>query len=300
LTRFWTSGRVLLRETVIEGELVNEGPLRIGVGRETPLGSSVHLALIRIRYQGEAKPYIPGSSLKGVFRTNAGLLLSIKDPKIVPCDGLANSTCVDRKFIEVNGRKIRLSDFIKDRLSEGQIEEAMEKFFEEVCLLCKVFGAPQYAGRVSFSDAYPIQPYTIGTRAGISINRRTGAVYTGPYTVEYIEPGAVFSFKMYARNLPNYVLGMLAATIRRINEGEAKIGGFKSRGFGKVRIEKLKIMNRDSGSKELKLPSLEEGVDQPVEVRGLARLEDGWLVAEGGGCQTLLKKLEEVWEAAKL
>jgi len=301
LTRFWTSGRVLLRETLIEGGLVNEGPLRIGVGREPPLGSSVHLPLIRIRYQGEAKPYIPGSSLKGVFRTNAGLLLSIKDPKIMPCDGLANSTCLDRKFVEVEAnKKIPLSDFIKKMLSEGHTEEAMEKFFEEVCLLCKVFGAPQYAGRVSFSDAYPIQPYTIGTRAGISINRRTGAVSTGPYTVEYIEPGAVFSFKLYARNLPNYVLGMLAATIRRINEGEAKIGGFKSRGFGKVRIEKLKIMNRDSGSKELKLPSLEEGVDQPVEVGGLARLEDGWLVAEGGGCQTLLKKLEEVWEAAKL
>jgi CRISPR-associated RAMP protein (TIGR02581 family) len=289
--RFWTSGRVLLRETVIEGELVNEGPLRIGVGRETPLGSSVHLALIRIRYQGEAKPYIPGSSLKGVFRTNAGLLLSIKDPKIKPCDGLARSTCVDRDDLGV---------FIEKMLREGRAEEAMKSFFEKACLLCKVFGAPYYAGRVSFSDTYPIQPYTIGTRAGISINRRTGAVYTGPYTVEYIEPGAVFSFKMYARNLPNYVLGMLAATIRRINEGEAKIGGFKSRGFGKVRIEELKIMNRDSGSKELKLPSLEEGVDQPVEVGGLARLEDGWLVAEGGGCQTLLKKLEEVWEAAKL
>ena len=290
--RFWTSGRVLLRETVIEGELVNEAPLRIGAGREPPLEATVDLALIRIRYQGEVKPYIPGSSLKGVFRTNAGQLLSMKDPKIKPCDGLTRSTCVDRDDLGV---------FIEKMLREGRAEEAMKSFFEKACLLCKVFGAPQYAGRVSFSDAYPIQPYTIGTRTGISIDRKTGSVYKGAfYTVEYIEPSAVFSFKMYARSLPNYVLGMLAATIRRINEGEAKIGGFKSRGFGKVRIEKLKIMNRDSGSKELKLPSLEEGVDQPVEVRGLARLEDGWLVAEGGGCQTLLKKLEEVWEAAKL
>ncbi|NHV97926.1 MAG: CRISPR-associated RAMP protein [Thaumarchaeota archaeon] len=284
--RFWTSGRVLLRETVIEGELVNEAPLRIGAE------ATVDLALIRIRHQGEVKPYIPGSSLKGVFRTNAGLLLSIKDSKIKPCDGLARSTCVDRDDLGV---------FIEKMLREGRAEEAMKSFFEKACLLCKVFGAPYYAGRVSFSDAYPIQPYTIGTRTGISIDRKTGSVYKGAlYTVEYIELGAVFSFKLYARNLPNYVLGMLAATIRRINEGEAKIGGFKSRGFGKVRIEKLKIMNRDSGSKELKLPSLEEGVDQPIEVGGLARLEDGWLVAEGGGCQTLLKKLEEVWEAAKL
>ena len=301
MTIFWTSGRVLLRDTIMKGELINEGPLRIGAGREPPLESTADLAVIRIRHQGEVKPYIPGSSLKGIFRTNAGLLLSMKNPKIKPCDGLARSTCPDIKNISVNGEEIRLGNYIERRLREGFSEEAMERFFKGACLLCKVFGAPHYAGRLNFSDSYPLQPYTIGTRTGMSIDRRTGAVYKGAlYTVEYIEPGAVFSFNLHARNLPNYVLGMLAATIRRISEGEVKIGGFKSRGFGKARIEKLKIMNRDSGSKELKLPSLEEGVDQPIEVGGLARLEDGWLVAEGGGCQTLLKKLEEVWEAAKL
>jgi len=301
LTKFWTSGGVLLRDTIIEGELVSEGPLRIGVGREPPLESIVDLAVIRIRHQGEIKPYIPGSSLKGVFRTNAGLLLSTKNPKVSPCEGLSRSTCPDTKNITINGEQMRLGSYIERMLREGTSEKAMEGFFKEACLLCKVFGAPHYAGRVSFLDSYPLKPYTLGTRTGISIDRKTGAVYRHAlYTVEYIEPGAAFSFKIHAKNLPNYILGLLALTIRRINEGEAKIGGFKSRGFGKVRIEKLKIMNRDVGSKELTLPPLEEGVDEGIEVRNLAKLEDGWVVSESSDCQHLLKKLEEVWEAARL
>jgi len=301
LKTLWTSGKLLLRDTIIEGELVNEGPLRIGAGREPPLESIADLAVIRIKHDGVAKPYIPGSSIKGVFRSSAGSLLSLKNPKVTPCDGLSKSNCPEAKFITISGEQIRLASYIERCLRDGVTEEAMEVFFKEACLLCKVFGAPHYAGRVSFSDSYPISTYTLGTRTGIAIDRKTGAVYKHAlYTVEYVEPGAIFSFKIHARNLPNYVLGLLAAIIRRMNEGEVKIGGFKSRGFGKVKIEKLRLMNKDGGSKELILPSLEEGVDMEVRAEGLAKLKDGWLVSEGGECQLLLKRLEEVWEAAKL
>ncbi len=301
MTTYWTSGKLLLRETIVEGELINEGPLRIGAGREPPLESIADLAVLRMKIDGVIKPYIPGSSLKGVFRSSAGLLVFMKNPRVKPCDGLSRSNCIDSKSITVSGERLTLASYIERCLRDGLSEKAMDIFFKEACLLCKVFGAPHYAGRVSFSDSYPLSTYSLGTRTGIAIDRKTGAVYRHAlYTVEYIEPGVIFSFKLTTRNLPNYVLGLLAATIKRINEGEVKIGGFKSRGFGKVRIEKLKIMNRDAHSSELILPSLEEGVDMEIDVRGLAELKDGWLVSEGDECKLLLKKLEEVWKAAKL
>ncbi|MEM2475642.1 MAG: RAMP superfamily CRISPR-associated protein, partial [Thermofilaceae archaeon] len=55
--------------TVVEGLLVNETPLRVGVGREPPLGSAVDIAPLRISIGGRSVPYIPGSSLKGSLRS---------------------------------------------------------------------------------------------------------------------------------------------------------------------------------------------------------------------------------------
>lgn len=59
------------------GQLVNETPLRIGVGRESPLGSSaVDIAPITIRFaDGRSVPYISGSSLKGMLRSLAEAML---------------------------------------------------------------------------------------------------------------------------------------------------------------------------------------------------------------------------------
>jgi CRISPR/Cas system CSM-associated protein Csm3 (group 7 of RAMP superfamily) len=39
----WSSHALLLREVLLEGYLVNRGPLRVGTGREPPLGSAVDL-----------------------------------------------------------------------------------------------------------------------------------------------------------------------------------------------------------------------------------------------------------------
>jgi CRISPR/Cas system CSM-associated protein Csm3 (group 7 of RAMP superfamily) len=45
--------------TVITGRLVNETPLRIGVGRESPLGSGIDSTPITIRFaDGRSVPYI--------------------------------------------------------------------------------------------------------------------------------------------------------------------------------------------------------------------------------------------------
>jgi len=67
----WSAHSVIVREVVFEGYLVAESPLRIGVGRISPLGSAADLAVLRVNLNGKLVPYIPGSSLKGVFRSTA-------------------------------------------------------------------------------------------------------------------------------------------------------------------------------------------------------------------------------------
>ena len=83
----WTSSSIILREAIFRGYIENISPLRIGVGKEPPLGSKVDLAVIRIKYGEYDIPYIPGSSLKGLFRNHAGRIVSSFGLNV--CSGLS-------------------------------------------------------------------------------------------------------------------------------------------------------------------------------------------------------------------
>ncbi|MEM2247115.1 MAG: hypothetical protein QXM51_03195, partial [Thermoproteota archaeon] len=63
-----------------------------------------------------------------------------------------------------------------------------------------------------------------------------------------------------------------------------------------IRFEKLFIRARDLPKIESPiLRSLEEGVDEEVDLSNLVTLKDGWLIAEGSSAWNVLRKLEEVW-----
>ena len=299
----WTSGRILMREVIFGGYFRNLEPLRIGSGRQSSLTSAVDLAVLRISLRGMDLPYIPGSSLKGCFRSVASALASLKGLDV--CSGLAKETCLDLKILD-SGR--RLGEEIESLMRTNQSAEAMKKFFQHACILCKIFGAPGYIGKVFFEDAYPIDDngdimsFRLGTRTGIAIDRRTGAAARGAlYTVEYVEPGARFKFRILCKNLPNYALGLLASAMRMVHEGEVKLGGFKTRGFGRVAIEDLKLRIRDFEKPELvDLRALENGVDREVRLSDIARMENGWVVVDGDNAWKALERLEGVWWDAKL
>lgn len=299
-TKYWTSAKTIRRETLITGEIKNLSPLRIGTGEEQPLSSIVDLAVIRINIGGKQIPYIPGSSLKGVFRTQAQILANKKG--IPTCTGLSKETCIDKReyYDPEQQSNVKLGKYIERIVRRGESEKAMEAFFKTACILCKIFGSPSYSSKTIFSDAYPTTEPTLDYRTGIAISRVTGAVAEKAlYQVEYINPGARFTFKIHARNLPNYALGLLASIIKSIKEGEIRIGGFKTRGFGEVTIENIKFKTRGENDK-LNLLSMEDGVDIDVDASQYARIENEWIISEGNQCWILLDKLAEVWEVAKL
>jgi len=122
------------------------------------------------------------------------------------------------------------------------------------------------------------------------------------YQVEYVEPGARFRFKMRATNLPNYALGLLAKAIRMMNDGWVKVGGFKTRGFGEVRLEGLEFFAWGptvSGSKLLAVKYPEKEPDKEVDLTGVAEARNGGIYASGEKAWKVLEKLEEVWDSAK-
>ncbi|MGC8949433.1 MAG: type III CRISPR-associated RAMP protein Csx7 [Thermoprotei archaeon] len=299
--KLWTSSSITFRETIFKGYIRNIGPLRIGSGREPPFGSIVDLAVIRIPLQGKEVPYIPGSSLKGVFRSYASNL--IKSHGLNVCSGLSKESCIDSMILEGQPLKDSIERFIR----ENKSEEAMNIFFKNVCLVCKIFGSLNYKSKVTFLDAYPLDydnnilPFRLGTRTGIAIDRRTGTVSRGAlYTVEYVEPECKFRFEIVARNLPNYALGLLSTLIKMLNNGEIRIGGFTSRGFGKIRIEDLEIYLKDTFkvSEESVLHSLEENVDKELNVSDISEVKNGFLHFSKDNAWKLIDLLEGVWNDA--
>lgn len=314
----WLSHATILRETVFEGFIVNVEPLRIGSGRGLSLEAITDLAILRISYGGISVPYIPGSSLKGVFRSCAMLLA--KHGGLDVCTGLSKETCGEVKKI---GDK-NLNELIAERMKSSS-KDAMGIFYKNACLMCKIFGSTSYMGNVFFSDAYPIDEngqitsVRTGVRIGVAIDRRTGAAYVSAtrevkkggkgkkisragslYKVELVEPGARFRFKIFCRNLPTYAIGLLSLVLKRINEGIIKVGGFKSRGFGAVKIEGLRFKNRDFMTKQSQtMASLEPEVDVEIDLTGVTDVRDGWLVSEGKNAWEVLDKLIEAWDTCR-
>lgn len=298
----WSAHSVIIREVVLEGYLVAESPLRIGVGRESPLGSAVDLAVLRINLNGKLVPYIPGSSLKGVFRSTAIQLANRKG--LTVCSGLSKGTCMDLRYPEFDGKT--LLEKIQEEIKNRNYRRAIELFHEKACLLCKVFGAPSFTGHSEFNDSYPInekgevQDAPVGVRTGIAINRRTGAVHMGAlYQVEYVEPGARFRFSIRTTNLPNYALGLLAKILRMVNEGWVRVGGFKTRGFGELRVEGLRFAASGATVQGSKLLAVDEK-DKEVDLSGDVSSTQRGLEASGENAWRVLAKLEEVWDSVKL
>jgi CRISPR-associated RAMP protein (TIGR02581 family) len=298
----WSAHSVIIREVVLEGYLVAESPLRIGVGRESPLGSAVDLAVLRMNLNGKLVPYIPGSSLKGVFRSTAIQLANLRG--LTVCSGLSKGTCMDLRYPEFDGKT--LLEKIQEEIRNRNYRRAIELFHEKACLLCKVFGAPSFTGHAEFNDSYPINEKgevldaPVGVRTGIAINRRTGAVHMGAlYQVEYVEPGARFRFSIRTTNLPNYALGLLAKILRMVNEGWVRVGGFKTRGFGELRVDGLRFAASGATVQGSKLLAVDEK-DEEVDLSGDISSTQRGLEASGENAWRVLAKLEEVWDNANL
>lgn len=301
-TPSWASAASILRHVKYKAFLKLEEPLRIGAGKGEPVGET-SLPIIKVIHasKGMEIPYIPGSSIKGLFRSTAESIAKTASLKPEPCSGLAKNTCMDKP---VEGE--RLGAKIDKLLRNNETKQALNLFWREACLLCKIFGSPSYRSRIEFHDSYPydtrkqdITSVPVGTKTGIAIDRSTGAVAKGAlYQVTYIEPGSYFSFNITAANLPNYALGLLLTIVKLLDQGLLRIGGFKSKGFGKVQVTEpeihIKHYSVQSGN-ETTLQPLDND-DKKVEASPTETV-DSWLIYRERQYVELVGKLIATWDS---
>ncbi len=245
-------------EYIFEFKLYNITPLSIGSGKK-PFGVTDN-PIVRIRRVNNGdircepsnipsfqevvnkvnngdirfEPYIPGSSLKGILRSEAerfARTIYKDDPQTV-CD----------IFLSAN-----------EQNSEKKREESNKDKYKP-CLICTIFGGQTIASHVNIGNAFLInyEDKAVDVIRKVSINRLTGAQHAGRlYDVEHLTPHQEFNWILKFENIEllgntkdnyeNKVLNIIFYLLKKIIKEGIEVGGRRSIGYGRLIVKEWKV-----------------------------------------------------------
>jgi CRISPR-associated RAMP protein (TIGR02581 family) len=212
---------------ILRAKLVAETGLHIGAGGSLePVGSDN--PVLRDIY---GKPYIPGSSFKGILRSLVERLIRAINPD--RREGIWSCDIIQKECVNDKDRK-ELKECIKDD------EEFTIGLVKQSCSVCRLFGSPWLASKVFIKDLYCIDSSWLGfieVRDGVGIDRDTEtAADKRKYDYEIVPRNTEFDLEMVVENADDVEVGLLFVGLREIEKGYASLGGMGSRGLGKVRL----------------------------------------------------------------
>jgi len=113
-----------------------------------------------------------------------------------------------------------------------------------LCDTCKVFGSAYLAATARFSDLPVQEPWydLIQVRDGVGIDRDSERARERiKYDYEVIPPGTAFQFHLTVENPGSHDLGLVAIGLQEFISGMVPLGGIRSRGLGRCRLEGLQV-----------------------------------------------------------
>jgi CRISPR-associated protein Csm3 len=227
---------MLQKRVKISGKLTFETAFHIGSGKEGELATNMG-----ILKEPDGRPILPGSSLKGSFRSftermagHLGLTCCLLDSK------LSGINCVSyeeyRKQVNEEFQKLKNESDKLDWLSK------------HTCDVCNLFGSPMQASRIYFSDGYlDIDTWAraVQIRDGVCIDRDSETARHGAkYDFEVVPGGASFFITIDIENPTDKDLAMVESTFIEWESG-FRLGGFTSRGLGRVRLVDREVYQVD-------------------------------------------------------
>lgn len=239
----------------LTGEITTVTALRIGSGGAGELDGA-DLPVLRDR---AGFPFIPGGSLKGVLRSTVESLLRGALPdsrhRLWPCDPHHEK---DRSV----DRDGACGWHPSNKRSEAQANIGAH------CPVCRLFGSRLLASHVRITDAQ-IPPDLRGDsppieiRDGVGIERDRRVVHPRglKYDFEVIRPGTRFAVELFVDNPEDWLMGLLVLAFDQLADGFAALGGFSSRGLGRVdwrwgelyRVDARTLLNGGEGVAETEL-----------------------------------------------
>jgi CRISPR/Cas system CSM-associated protein Csm3 (group 7 of RAMP superfamily) len=208
--------------------------------------------------------YVPGSSLRGVWRSYLESLLRGLTPVVAPkvCDPLNEAPEALQSCSKVLTDLVNAEDAEDEDVGEAKAEPRLPLIpYHVSCPVCRLFGNTHQGGRVSISDGERIgDSGQILSREHVSIDRKTGKVSkNGPYKFFGLK-GAKFEFTVKVVNFELWQLRLLADLFRDAAEGLVPIGSCKSKGYGtnKVAVDRVRVAYFGAGPFEARIYGVAE------------------------------------------
>lgn len=231
----------LMNEAYFTLRITTTGPLLIKSGHATVSGPDM-TPVLTFR-NGQQEVFLPGSSLKGVFRSHIERIVCSLQPRVVcyPFSGSeqheADLSQRQQDYRDSCGANftelVKRSDTVRKML-----EERTDLVYADSCPACRLFGSTSFIGRVAISDAYLASPAIKEQRDGVGIDRLTGGASHGAkFELEVVSTGVVFETDIHLRNFEIWQLGMLFVVLQDMEDELIRIGSGRSRGLGKVKAE---------------------------------------------------------------
>lgn len=236
----------------ITAELGMERPLHIGKGASLePVGTD--LPVVKTR---EGLPYIPGSSIKGVLRSELERMLKTLDSQKIKLKGNKQiwacnifeerEKCIPQRKGANPDRRSK-KELEEESKENGKINEEKftQKIIENSCTACSLFGSTEIASRIYFKDTFLSDKSThIKTeiRDGVAIDRDTGTAKKGAkFDYEIVPSGSRFKFEAILENVEPWEVGLLGLVLKSWERGEIAIGGKTSAGLGWGKLENIVV-----------------------------------------------------------
>src|SRR6266568_9273902 len=147
----------IVNEAYFTLRITTTGPLLIKSGQPTISGPDM-TPVLTFR-NGQYEVFLPGSSLKGVFRSHLEKVICSLKPRVVcyPFSGSesqeADLSQRQRDYRDSCGAiftlRARQSDEERKRL-----EERTDLVYADSCPACRLFGSTEFIGRIAIGDAY--------------------------------------------------------------------------------------------------------------------------------------------------
>ncbi len=222
------------------GRLVLKTGLHLGSG--WAVGTPSDSPVVRTP---DGKPFIPGSSFKGAFRSTV--------EKLTPATGLTSCWLMGGQgCIGAQGQEQK--DFDRERQKDDERwtgETLLVKLESELCDTCKLFGSPYRASRILFADLLPpkedsLSAKMIQIRDGVAIHRDSEkAVDRLKYDYEVVAPAQTFQVQIWLEDPSPNDLALTSLGLSEFVSGFGYLGGKRSRGLGNCQIEELAIYHLD-------------------------------------------------------
>lgn len=270
----------LVNEAYFTLRITTTGPLLIRSGRATISGPDMTPVLTY--RNGQQEIFLPGSSLKGVFRSHSEKIVCSLKPHVVcyPFSGgeekEADLKQRQRDYRDSCGE--RFNQFAKKGFEERDALERHTDFvYDNSCPTCRLYGSTGFIGRIAIGDAYLASRSITEQRDGVGIDRLTGGASHGAkFELEVVSKDVSFETDIHLRNFEIWQLGMLFVVLQDLEDELIRIGSGRSRGLGQVTARVSDQARSDGRPGGFVISTMNAEQEQKDELWGLGRwLNDG-------------------------